>query len=230
MWQLVELLWALPVRWLQSLPCLEPGQHAACPPCLQPAREASLALARLPQRAVVGAAFAATLRVQSHVDRTIGPLKIAAAPEAQGPASAGSSPSRPAQQRRSASASSEAGGASRESSLHAAQAAGGGGASGSSTPLPRSTSSASAAAAAVGAAAGPGSPPALLPPLEGVCLDGAQAVLVDELPSRAAVEVRLQLRALSAGQLALPALALTNERDGRLYATLPPVELFVDSS
>ncbi|PRW59506.1 trafficking particle complex subunit 13-like [Chlorella sorokiniana] len=56
-----------------------------------------------------------------------------------------------------------------------------------------------------------------------------RAALVDELAPRAAVEVRLQLRALSAGQLALPALALSNERDGRLYATLPPAELFVDS-
>lgn len=170
---------------------------------------------------MLGQSFVAVLRVQSHVDRRLGPLKIAVAPES--PSSATSSPSRPSHSRRTGSSGAEAAAsASRESSLHAATAVGG--------ALPRSASTASAAG---GAAAGPpplpGSPLAVLPPLVGVCLDGAQAGLVDELGPKAAVEVRLQLRALSAGQLSLPALALSNERDGRLYATLPPAELFVDS-
>ena len=147
------------------------------------------------------------------MDRRIGPLKIAAAPEAQqAPGSAGGSPQRPSHSRRSGSTGAEVAGCSRDSSL------------------PRSASAASAAGAAAGPPPPlPGSPPAVLPPLVGVCLDGAQAAVVDELGPRAAVEVRLQLRALSAGQLSLPALALSNERDGRLYATLAPAELFVDS-
>ncbi|KAI7836638.1 hypothetical protein COHA_009523 [Chlorella ohadii] len=213
----MEIKWRGPMGEVARLQT----QQISLPP--QPTREASLALARLPPCAVLGEPFSAVLRVQSHVDRRLGPLKIAAAHEGQGPGSTSSSPSRPSHSRRSGSSGAEAAAsASRESSLHAGGA------------LPRSASSASTpGAAAGGAAAGPpplpGSPPAVLPPLVGVCLDGAQAAIVDELGPRAAVEVRLQLRALSAGQLALPALALSNERDGRLYATLPPAELFVYS-
>lgn len=207
---------------LVPLTCAPPVR----PPCLQPPREASLALACLPRRVVVGAPFTATLRVQSHVDRRMGPLKIALAFEPQAPGSASSSPSKPASFGRrgpGGSSAGEAGSSSRESSVHAAGAAARG--------LPRSSSSASASAAG----GAPTRPPAAAalgppPPLAAVCLDGAQSVVVDELAPRQALAVRLQLLALGAGQQALPPLVLASERDGRVYATLPPLELFVDAA
>ena len=63
-----------------------------------------------------------------------------------------------------------------------------------------------------------------------VLLDGAQEVEVAGLAPHATVEVPLRLLALEAGQQALPGLVLSSCRDGRLYATLPPAELFVEST
>ena len=162
----------------------------------QAPREVSLALARLPARVVVGTPFTATFKVQSHVDRRMGPLQLAAAPAAE-QASPGGSPARtPSGRQRS-----------------------GDGAAGSGFALARASSStAGGAAGSMGTAAA------------AVCLDGAESVVLAELAPRQAAEVQLHLLALAVGQQALPALALSNERDGRLYALLPPVELFVDSA
>lgn len=188
----------------------------------------SLALARLPRQAVAGAPFTATVKIQSHVDRRLGPLRITLANEAAaaGPGSAASSPARSASGVRRTGGSGSGEAASRESSLHAAAAV-----AGIRTPLARSASAASdvsaAGAGAAGAAAAAVLP--LLPSLAGVCLHGLQVVEVEEVGPRQAVEVQLQLLALAAGQQALPALALVGERDGKRFATLPPQELFVDS-
>lgn len=62
-----------------------------------------------------------------------------------------------------------------------------------------------------------------------VCLDGPQDAFVAELAPRHVAEVRLQLLAMVAGQQALPAFSVASERDGKQYAVLAPVELFVES-
>jgi hypothetical protein len=163
----------------------------------QAPREVGLALARLPARVVVGTPFTATFKVQSHVDRCMGPLQLAAAAAEQ--ASPGGSPARtPSGRQRS-----------------------GDGAAGSAPALVGASSSSSSTAG--GAAGSMGAAAAA------VCLDGAESVIMAELAPRQAAEVQLRLLALAVGQQALPALALSNERDGRLYALLPPVDLFVDS-
>lgn len=58
-------------------------------------------------------------------------------------------------------------------------------------------------------------------------MDGSQSVIVEEVPPRQTVQVAVQLVVLAPGQHALTGLALSGERDGRLYDTLPRQELFV---
>ena len=183
-------------------PCLPLVSPVPLPPPQVPC-EVSLSLARLPARVAVGAPFQATLRLQSLVDRRVGPLKVA---PAAGPCSpAAGSPSRPGRHNVSEQA---------EAPLHASIVAGG-------SPAVQRTASATSGGGAWHVAAAVAAGP--------VRLDGPQEVVVPELAPRQSVEVTLQLLALAAGQQALPALSLTGERDGRQYAVLAAVELFVDS-
>lgn len=185
---------------------------------LQGPHEASLSVAGLPARVVVGVPFTASLRVRSHVDQPLGPLRLAPAPP-EGPPPSLPSPASTPPRRRSMSGAEGTPGGSRGSSVHAA----GGG------------SPAAAQQRGVGGAPGgggaPSTPTAALAAVstQAVCLDGAQEALVGELPPQQEAVVSLRLLALASGQQVLPALALFGERDGRHYASLAPAELFVHS-
>ncbi|KAL4458792.1 hypothetical protein ABPG75_013657 [Micractinium tetrahymenae] len=206
----IEIRWRGPMGQMARLQT----QMISLPPQQGP-REASLSIAHLPARVVVGVPFTATLRVRSLLDRPLGPLKVAAAPQEGGPPSPASTPPR----RRSSSAAEGAPGGSREGSVHTA---GGGSPAAAQRRWGSST----------GASGAPSSPTAALAAAstQAVCLDGAQEAVLGELAPRQEASVSLRLLALASGQQALPGLALLGERDGRRYASLAPAELFVDSA
>lgn len=195
---------------LGRLPGRRHLQLSSRPLTLQGPGEASLSVAHVPARVVVGVPFTATLRVRNQLDRPLGPLRVAPAPAEAGPPSPAGTPPR----RRSSSGAEGAPGGSREGSIHSSPAA----------PQRRWGSSTDATGT-------PSSPTAALAAVsnQAVCLDGAQEVLVGGLAPQQEALVSLRLLALASGQQALPALAVVGEHDGAQYASLAQAELFVDS-
>lgn len=61
----------------------------------------------------------------------------------------------------------------------------------------------------------------------GVVMEGPQSIVVEEVPARGSVSVGVRLLALAPGTQLLSGLMLTDERDGRVFDSLKPAEVFV---